>query len=258
MSKIDSENKTGSNVIFFNFKGGSMIETRFGKLTTREAIRAAMTPKERPARKQRRGKRGKAKVFSREDIQKLLSFVRTRRASPEADIVKILLSFQAGLRACEISGLRISDVSNPDGSTGDIIQIRAGVTKGGRGREIPMHPDLKNAIDAFRLRYPESEWLAVSNRYQTVKHQKPNAISVWFWLLYKQCGFQGCSSHSGRRTFITTLARNLGRTHSLRDIQQIVGHRLLNTTQSYIDCSPNQRELVSKTSELFEDVEEDA
>ena len=35
----------------------------------------------------------------------------------------------------------------------------------------------------------------------------PLSIVIWFQRAYRALGFEGCSSHSGRRTFITRAAR---------------------------------------------------
>jgi len=75
----------------------------------------------------------------------------------------------------------------------------------------------------------------------------PNSIVNWFVALFKEIEFVGCSSHSGRRTFITTTAK---KTHlaggSLRDVQLLAGHKSLLTTQAYIrGHSHAQRKLVS-------------
>jgi integrase len=58
---------------------------------------------------------------------------------------------------------------------------------------------------------------------------------------------EGCSSHSGRRTFITRAARLVHKAGgSLRDVQLLAGHRSIQTTQRYIDGdSDAQRKLVS-------------
>jgi integrase/recombinase XerD len=51
---------------------------------------------------------------------------------------------------------------------------------------------------------------------------------------YAALGFEGCSSHSGRRTFITNVARRISTVGgSLRDVQALAGHSSLTTTQRY-------------------------
>jgi integrase/recombinase XerD len=53
---------------------------------------------------------------------------------------------------------------------------------------------------------------------------------------FKALGYDGCSSHSGRRTFITNAARNIGRFGgSLRDVQALARHSSLAMTQTYIE-----------------------
>ena len=61
-------------------------------------------------------------------------------------------------------------------------------------------------------------------------------IVNWFSLLYKELEFTNCSSHSGRRTFVTRAAKNVVKAGgSLRDVQQLAGHSSLQTTQRYIE-----------------------
>jgi integrase len=66
----------------------------------------------------------------------------------------------------------------------------------------------------------------------------PGSVVNWFRALYRDLGLDGCSSHSGRRTFITNAARLVFRAGgSLRDVQQLAGHRSIEQTQAYIDAS---------------------
>jgi integrase len=72
-------------------------------------------------------------------------------------------------------------------------------------------------------------------------------LTITFVTMFADLGVEGCSSHSGRRTFITTAARNVHRVGcSLRDVQLLAGHSSIETTQAYIDGDTNgQRKLVS-------------
>ena len=62
------------------------------------------------------------------------------------------------------------------------------------------------------------------------------SIVNWFALRYRQLGLDGCSSHSGRRSFVTRAARLVHKAGgSLRDVQLLAGHRSIQTTQRYIE-----------------------
>lgn len=60
-------------------------------------------------------------------------------------------------------------------------------------------------------------------------------MAVWFHTRFRELGVEGASSHSGRRTFITGLAKKIVEAGgSLRDVQELAGHTSLATTQKYI------------------------
>lgn len=73
------------------------------------------------------------------------------------------------------------------------------------------------------------------------------AIVNMFHRWYRELGYVGCSSHSGRRTFITNTARKISLVGgSLRDIQMLAGHSNLQTTQRYIDSDSDcQKKVVN-------------
>ena len=157
----------------------------------------------------------------------------------------ILLSFKAGLRACEIARLDWTMVLDPSGRIAGCTMIASGIAKNGRARRIPMHPDLKTALQ--RLRKVEGR----PRVGPVIRSQRGGAMSArtvvnWFRSTYNELGWTGCSSHSGRRTFITLSARLLARAGgSLRDVQELAGHSDLATTQRYIEGDRDaQRKLV--------------
>jgi len=156
----------------------------------------------------------------------------------------ILLSIKAGLRACEIAGLDWSMVLDAQGHVSGTIHVRDVIAKKRGGRRIPMHPDLRRALERLaRTTEPTGPVI----RSARGGHLRPTSVVNWFAALFSELGFEGCSSHSGRRTFITGAARNVHRSGcSLRDVQLLAGHRSIETTERYIDGDTRgQRRLVA-------------
>jgi integrase len=135
-------------------------------------------------------------------------------------------------------------VLTPAGEISSAIELHDRAAKKSGGRLIPIHPELREALSDLR-----SLTVAVGPvvRSQRGGPMTPVSIVNWFAKAYRAIGLQGCSSHSGRRTFITRAARlvhNAGA--SLRDVQLLAGHRSIQTTQRYIDGDTDaQRKLVS-------------
>ena len=174
-----------------------------------------------------------AKALEPRDVRRLLSHVRSQR-HPHRNRVLVLLSFNAGLRACEMAGLSWSMVLASDHRVGSQLNIARSIAKCGSGRQIPLHPDLAAALKQLHKHegYPRAGPVIQSERGN---HLTPRSIVNWYRRAYDELGLAGCSSHSGRRTFITRSARLLAKTGgSLRDIQELAGHRALTTTERYI------------------------
>lgn len=184
-----------------------------------------------------------AKVISPAMQRRLLAAAR-RSETPERDSVVVLLSTKAGLRACEIAGLEWSMILDPRGKIGNSIAIEARIAKRGSGRRIPMHPELKSALTKLAR---VSDTAGPVIRSKRGGHMRANSIVNWFVKMYAELGYDGCSSHSGRRTFITAAARQVHKAGgSLRDVQLLAGHRSIAVTQTYIDGDTDaQRRLVA-------------
>jgi integrase len=155
-----------------------------------------------------------------------------RSADPARDRVIVLLSVKAGLRACEIANLDWSMILDANGRIANTMTVRDTIAKRGAGRRLPLHGDLKNAL---RQLLPQNTYSGPVIRSVRGRHMKPNSIVNWFAAMFVELEFDGCSSHSGRRTFITNAAKNIHRTGcSLRDVQLLAGHRSIETTERYI------------------------
>lgn len=169
-----------------------------------------------------------------------------RRASPTRDRVIFLLALRAGLRACEIAGLDWDMVQDPTGRIATFVAIRSSIAKKGSGRRVPLHPELRKALRALQRESVTCQGPVIRS-HRGSSRMRANSIVNWFVKLYGEVGAEGCSSHSGRRTFITQAARGAHRAGaSLRDVQLLAGHRSIEVTQGYIDGdSDAQRRLVA-------------
>ena len=187
--------------------------------------------------------RGKpAKVLGAGDVRRMLAAVRTHRHA-DRDRVIVLLSVKAGLRACEIASLTWGMVLCPSGRVGGLIELPPNAAKNGSGRRIPIHPDLRWALEC-QCRNGPGEGPVV--RSERDRHMTAKSVVNWFHGLYRKLGLQGCSSHSGRRTFVTRAARSVHKAGgSLRDVQELAGHQSIKTTQGYIEGDADaQRRLI--------------
>jgi integrase len=184
-----------------------------------------------------------AKILSDRQIEDLLFFAKTTRA-PLRNCVIVLLSVKAGLRAAEIANLTWEMVIDPNGEVASHLELRDHAAKKGSGRVIPLNATLRAALVELR-----SSETTAGPVVRSERGGKMSALSivVWFRRAYKALGLEGCSSHSGRRPFITRAARLVHKAGgSLRDVQLLAGHRSIQTTQRYIDGDTEaQRRLVS-------------
>jgi integrase len=184
-----------------------------------------------------------AKILHEQQINDLLVFASATR-NPLRNKLIVLLSVKARLRAGEIAGLTWDMILDPTGEVGQSIELHDCIAKKNSGRRIPIHPTLRNCLTAWCLLTGGTGPVIQSERGDAMS---PVSIVNWFALGYRVVGLAGCSSHSGRRTFITRAARLVHKAGgSLRDVQLLAGHRSIQTTQRYIDGDTDaQRKLVS-------------
>lgn len=198
----------------------------------------------------RRGDRElrQARTLDDNQIDRVLAYIQAFSNSPASDELKFLFSVYAGLRVAEIAGMTLDAVVDADDRIAHHIRVGRHIAKGGRGRIVPMHPRIREALLRFRRVHPDVRFLCFSAR-RAIRRQNVNAVKCWFSSLYAEVGLHGCSSHSGRRTFITRMAR-MANLHgkSLRDVQLLAGHARLDTTAGYIDPADDLSGLVAAMS----------
>lgn len=143
----------------------------------------------------------------------------------------LMLAAYAGLRAAEIAGLALADVTlalNDDG----VLIVRG---KGGRLRRVPLHPALAAELAAeltrrtggssgtgYRYRTGLDRWLFPGSQGGSIT---PGAVSRV--LSRKLNGYTG---HQLRHRFAS---RIYARTRDLRAVQELLGHAQVSTTAIY-------------------------
>ena len=157
------------------------------------------------------------------------------------------LSVKAGLRAKEIASLTWEMVTTSEGEVGTSIHLQNSASKGrAGGRIVPLNRELRSALLDLRAWTSDERRSPFVITTERSSRTSPQMIVNLFSRWYEELGFSGCSSHSGRRTFITQAARKISTVGgSLRDVQALAGHSNLSTTQRYIDAQVEaQRKIV--------------
>jgi integrase/recombinase XerD len=170
------------------------------------------------------------KSISPAEIDQLLS--QTARSASEnrpeglRDQAMLETLYSTGMRVSELVALNLSDI--------DLERRVARCTgKGGRQRSVPLRTSAINALrhylDLGRSRIAPNEELALF-----VNHRGSRLTRQGFWLILKayarQAGIQDITPHTLRHSFATHALRH---GYELRDVQQMLGHVSISTTQVY-------------------------
>lgn len=175
-----------------------------------------------------------AKTLNERELQRLLDYIaKTKSARRNRTIV--LLTHWAGMRIGEVAAVRVCDVLASDGSIREEINLTASQTKGSHSRTVLLNERMRSELAAYvqtlKVRDPKQALF----KTQRSPCFSANSLTQIVNGLYKQAGFDGASSHSGRRTFLTNLAE---KGVSTRVMMALAGHRNMATTQRYIDLRP--------------------
>lgn len=188
----------------------------------------------------------KAKTLDDTQFENLIDFVRVGK-HPQRDIVMLGLSFKCGLRSKEIAGLTWHDVTDSQGRfiiPGETVLLGDHITKGSKpDTKVIMHKFVHDNLPNLRMLNKSADTIMYAPRGGSMT---ANNVTVYLYQLYERAGLVGCSSHSGRRTFGTNLARRCNlHGGSIADVQELLRHADIRTTRQYVDPSDTQKALIS-------------
>lgn len=190
-----------------------------------------------------------SKVLNKSQIEMVSTYLRSKRNGLRNQTI-FLLSVKSGLRAKEISKLSWKEVCDSNGEVDNCISLTNRSSKGLSGRIIPLHKDVRHNLIELLDNHKQFRSFDINTSFVVRTERSPfttsQSIVNMFQKWYRTLGLVGCSSHSGRRTFITETSKKISLCGgSLRDVQMMVGHSSLQTTQRYIESdSESQRKVV--------------
>ena len=178
-----------------------------------------------------------AKTLTPAEIEHLLAHI-AQRSYALRNRVMLLTGLWSGMRVGEISSLSVGDVVNTDGSIKAEVRLTAEQTKGRHPRTVFLPQKLQLELDDYmKLRpnaQPHHPLFITAGR----KRFSANVMAQHFHYLFKAAGIAGASSHSMRRSFLTSLAsKGIG----VRVLAALAGHRSLQVTMRYLDASDDMK-----------------
>lgn len=181
--------------------------------------------------------------ISEEAIARLLAAPeKSSRPTAVRDKALLELMYATGMRASEVVSLNVSDLNLASGT------VRC-FGKGGKERIIPIYQRAVNALQAYLQKArmelvpgPDEQALFVNNLGHRLTRQG-------LWLLIKnyaeELGMSHVSPHTLRHSFATHL---LDGGADLRNLQELMGHASITTTQVYTEVSSERlREVYDET-----------
>jgi integrase/recombinase XerD len=178
-----------------------------------------------------------AKTFTAAEFELILEFVSKRRFALRNRML-ILMSFWSGMRVGEIASLRVEDVVDRKGKVKSEIRLDASQTKGKYPRTVflpsKLCAELQNYVDTRNVQDRYLPFFMTAGG----KPFSANVLTQHFFWLYKKAGIDGASSHSGRRSFLTSLS---GKSVSIRVLASLAGHRSTSVTLRYLDANDDMK-----------------
>lgn len=172
---------------------------------------------------------------------------------PERDLAIVVTLITCGLRLAELLDLSMRSIDGPEDER--VLAVKG---KGNKERTIPLEPEVETLITTYTLsrlrRFPgriaADAPLFVDNRGTGMKR---GALQYMIEQLYREAGIRsrvpsGALVHALRHTFATSLARNGA---SGTELQRLLGHESLATTQRYVDATAREVRQAARSNDAY-------
>lgn len=187
----------------------------------------------------------------------LLAAARGRQGArnpwPERDLAVVVTLVTCGLRLSELLDLTMRSLDGPADER--VIGVRG---KGNKERTIPLEPEveaiildyLASRLRRFPGRIAHTAPLFVANSGEGMKR---GGLQYLIEQLYREAGIRtrvpaGALVHALRHTFATSLARNGA---SGTELQRLLGHESLATTQRYVDATAREVRAAARSNDAY-------
>jgi len=164
---------------------------------------------------------GNPVVLSEKEVVRILAAVRNLKHK-----VILMILYSGGLRLSELLNLKVKDVDFDR----DLICIKQG--KGKKDRQTLLAESLKPVLQAYLHRYRPENYLIEG---QTGGRYSPSSVQAIMRRAVRRAGIQKHATvHTLRHSFATHLVEH---GTDIRFIQELLGHKRLETTQIYTHIS---------------------
>ena len=173
-----------------------------------------------------------AKSLTTSELERVLVFI-ANNANAERNKLMFSFGVLAGLRVSEIAGLTFGDVLDTDGKVRSEIYLASNRVKHGHARTIFLNTRLQQELaDYLEIRTLKASNLPLFSTQRGARCAfSANTLTQYFYWMFKKAGIKGASSHSCRKTFLTSLA---SQGVSVFVLASLAGHKSITTTQRYI------------------------
>ena len=173
-----------------------------------------------------------AKVLTDKDIKIVQAYI-SRSSFAVRNRCMFMLTHYSGMRVGEIAALSIDDVVDANGRVKDQILLKKHQTKGNEARTVLLNTNAQHEIEIYMRnnKRDKTQPLFIS---KAGTRFSSNSLCQVFGRIYHKCGLDTATSHSGRRTYLTSLANKGIGIHLLA---ALAGHKNISTTMVYLNAN---------------------